>query len=77
MSIQQHPHYHEGFFGALAGDPLFDDHTPEYKAGWEAAWRSKEIFEAAGFKQTAQIFQAHAALTARRSPQVSVQPEGE
>lgn len=61
--IQQHPGYHAGFFEALDGEPLFDDATPEYKAGWRAAWESKRIYEEAGFSQTARSFRAVATLT--------------
>lgn len=63
MSIQQHPHYHEGFFDALDSTPIFDDATPEYRAGWEAAWRSKEIFMNAGFGDNGRSFSTSAALT--------------
>jgi hypothetical protein len=44
-SIQQHPGYHEGFDDALAGEPLFDDASPEYRAGWEGAWQFREAVE--------------------------------
>lgn len=63
MSIQQHPGYHEGFFDALDGDPIFDDCTPEYRAGWEAAWRSKEIFRAAGFDDNGRSFSTTLTVT--------------
>lgn len=56
MNIKQHPHYHEGFFDALDGEPIFDDATSEYRAGWEAAWESKRIFEKAGFKKNGRDF---------------------
>jgi hypothetical protein len=35
--IQQHPAYHEGFYDAQFGEPIFDDcPSPEYRAGWTA-----------------------------------------
>jgi hypothetical protein len=38
--IQQHPDYHDGFFDALEGVPLFViGRTAEYIAGWRAYWR--------------------------------------
>lgn len=44
MSIQQHPAYHEGFFDALDGEPLFENEcAPEYKAGWLAYWKCKDL----------------------------------
>ena len=58
MSIQAHPHYHEGYFDAMSGDPIFDDCTPEYRAGWEAAWQAKEIFANAGLKNEGGSFSA-------------------
>jgi hypothetical protein len=58
MSIQQHPHYHEGFFDACADTPIFDDCTAEYRAGWEAAMISKEIFRNAGFEDRGSEFVA-------------------
>lgn len=48
MRIQAHPHYAEGFWDATQGEPLFPDASPEYRAGWEALWKCKEIL-AAGF----------------------------
>lgn len=61
--IRSHPAYHAGFFDALDSVPLFDGAAPEYKAGWNAAWASKKIFEDAGFSQTARSFRAVATLT--------------
>jgi hypothetical protein len=66
MSIQQHPHYHEGFFDACDNTPIFDDCTPEYRAGWEAAMRSKEIFRNAGFENRGREFVATGTI---RSPE--------
>jgi hypothetical protein len=44
MSIQQHPDYHEGFFDAVDGEPLFEGEcTPEYAAGWRAWWNCRDI----------------------------------
>lgn len=63
MTIQQHPHYHEGFFDALDSTPIFDDCTPEYRAGWEAAWRAKEIFRNAGLEDKGREFTASVAIT--------------
>lgn len=46
MSIQQHPGYHEGFFDACDGEPLFeDDCSPEYMAGWLAYHDCRSIFD--------------------------------
>lgn len=42
-TIQQHPHYHEGFYDAMDGEPIFDDCMPKYRAGWEAFWECKDI----------------------------------
>jgi DNA-binding transcriptional regulator YiaG len=45
MTIQQHPHYHEGFYDAADFAPLYEDHTDEYKAGWRAYWACRNILE--------------------------------
>jgi hypothetical protein len=46
MSTQQHPAYHQGFYDAQSGEPIFDDcPSPEYRAGWAAFWRCKAILE--------------------------------
>lgn len=58
MSIQQTPGYHQGFFDALDDTPIFDDCTPEYRAGWEAAMHSKEIFRKAGLEDEGRSFSA-------------------
>jgi hypothetical protein len=63
MSIQQHPDYHQGFFDALDDTPIHDDCTPEYRAGWEAAMRSKEIFRNAGFEDKGREFAAAGSVT--------------
>lgn len=48
VSLQQHPGYHEGFFDALDGEPLFeDDCSPEYMAGWIAAQECRAVFDRA------------------------------
>jgi hypothetical protein len=45
-TIQQHPHYHEGFFDAADGEPLFaNDCSPEYKAGWLAFHECRALFD--------------------------------
>lgn len=55
-TIQQHPHYHEGFFDALDDTPIHDDCSPEYRVGWEAAIRSREIFRNAGLEDKGREF---------------------
>lgn len=42
MDIQQSAGYHQGFWDARDLEPLFDDASPEYKAGWLAFWEVKE-----------------------------------
>lgn len=37
------PAYAEGFYDAIAGEPLFPDADPDYSRGWRGAWRAKEI----------------------------------
>ena len=45
--IQQHPAYHEGFYDAQFGEPLFDDcPSSEYRAGWQAFWECRAILDA-------------------------------
>jgi hypothetical protein len=61
-TIQQHPHYHEGFSDALDDTPIHDDCTPEYRAGWEAAMRSREIFRNAGLEDKGREFTLTATL---------------
>lgn len=61
-TIQQTPGYHEGFFDALDNTPIFDDCTPEYRAGWEAAMRSREILRSTGFKDNGRGFTATATI---------------
>lgn len=65
MSIQQHPDYHAGFFDALDSTPIFDDCTPEYRSGWEAAMRSKEIFRKAGFEDRGREFVTTSTISSR------------
>jgi hypothetical protein len=44
---QQHPAYHEGFYDAQIGEPIFDDcPSPEYRAGWVAFWECREVLNA-------------------------------
>lgn len=47
MSIQQHPVYHEGFFDAADGEPLFEDHSETYRAGWLAFHECRAMFDRA------------------------------
>lgn len=48
VSIQQHPDYHEGFFDALDGEPLFEEEvTQEYLAGWIAYYECRSYFDRA------------------------------
>ena len=49
---RDHPAYHEGFFDAQCGDPIFDDATEPYRAGWEAYWTCREILERSGFAES-------------------------
>lgn len=50
--IQEHPAYHEGFFDALDGEPLFDDAAPEYAAGWRAWWEVRDLVNSEDFLDT-------------------------
>lgn len=46
MTIQQHPDYHDGFFDALNGEPIWElECTPEYAAGWWAYWTARDALE--------------------------------
>ena len=47
MSIQQHLDYHEGFFDALDGDPIFDDCSTEYRSGWIALHEVRAMLDRA------------------------------
>lgn len=67
MGIQSHPAYSEGFFDAMGDTPIFDDCSAEYRAGWEAAMRSRDIFRTAGFEQHGGEFTAKAILRAGHS----------
>jgi 5-methylcytosine-specific restriction protein A len=49
--IQAHPDYSDGFWGAKDGDPLFDDASPEYEAGWRAFHRVEQILEQNGARK--------------------------
>jgi hypothetical protein len=63
LKVQQHPAYCEGFFEAMGDTPIHDDCLPEYRAGWEAAMRSRDILRGAGFTQNGCDFTAAATLT--------------
>ncbi|WP_398473605.1 hypothetical protein [Tardiphaga sp.] len=65
MVDQSHPYYHEGFFDALDNTPIHDDADPIYRAGWEAAMRSKDIFRNAGFSQDGRSFSAGSTITSQ------------
>jgi hypothetical protein len=42
---QEHPDYHEGFFDAMDGVPIWEDEcSPLYAAGWRAYWEVKPYF---------------------------------
>jgi hypothetical protein len=43
MRQNQRAAYHEGFFDALDGEPLFDDAHDDYKAGWRAYWEVRDM----------------------------------
>ena len=43
--IQQDPIWHEGWFDARDGEPLWDDAHPIYRAGWLAYWRARELLK--------------------------------
>lgn len=46
MTAEQHPSYHEGFYDAQFGEPIFDDcPSPEYRAGWNAFWECRAILD--------------------------------
>ena len=48
MSVQQHPAYHEGFFDASDGEPIFEDEcSEEYKLGWLAYHDCRTAFDKA------------------------------
>jgi hypothetical protein len=49
---RNHPAYSEGFYDARDCEPIFDDAPEPYRAGWEAYWAYREIFERRGFTQT-------------------------
>lgn len=43
QQIEQHPDYHQGFYDAQAGEPIWaNECTAEYAAGWFAYWRVRE-----------------------------------
>lgn len=47
--VQEHPAYHDGFFDAIDHEPLFDDASPEYAAGWRAYWEVHAILNEPAF----------------------------
>jgi hypothetical protein len=46
--IQEHPDYAEGFYDARDGEPLFDDASEAYEAGWRGFYECRGILERAG-----------------------------
>lgn len=52
QSHRDNPAYGEGFYDAQDGEPLFNDATEPYRAGWEAYWVCREIFDRSGFTRT-------------------------
>lgn len=53
-AIQEHQDYHEGFFDALDGEPLFaGECTAEYEAGWRAWWAVKDLLNNENFLESA------------------------
>lgn len=41
--LEQHPDYHQGFWDAQTGEPIWEDEcTEEYAAGWRAFWNIRE-----------------------------------
>lgn len=50
--IKNHPDYASGYWDAMDGVPILDDATSEYRAGWEAADRTKALLESHGFTKT-------------------------
>jgi len=49
LKINEHPDYCDGFFDAIDGEPLFDDSSAEYAAGWYAWWEVKDVVDSPGF----------------------------
>jgi hypothetical protein len=47
--VREDPAYHDGFFDARSGEPLFPGASEAYEAGWRGYWRAREILEANGF----------------------------
>jgi hypothetical protein len=44
LAIQQHPAYHEGFFDAMDGAPIWENgSSAEYRAGWRAYFAVKNL----------------------------------
>ena len=41
--IRQHPNFHQGFYDAMKGEPLFDDADSIYAKGWRSYWVAKEM----------------------------------
>jgi hypothetical protein len=51
-AFRDHPEYGEGFYDAQCGEPIFNDASDPYRAGWEAFYAVKEILERNGFSRT-------------------------
>lgn len=43
-AIEAHPGYMAGFYDAADLTPIYDDAPAPYRAGWEAYWRCRELF---------------------------------
>lgn len=43
--MNTHPDYHEGFYDAQTGEPLFDGASAEYEAGWRAYWEVRRLLD--------------------------------
>jgi rubrerythrin len=63
-SIQEHPDYGFGFYDARDGEPLFDDASVEYEAGWRAFYKCRDIMKRAGFSDD-----GHGGMTAHKFEQ--------
>lgn len=49
--IQEHPDYAEGYYDAIATEPLFPGASEGYEAGWRAAHEAMDILRDAGFSR--------------------------
>jgi hypothetical protein len=64
--VRLHPAYSDGFFDAQEGWPLPVDSAPEYRAGWEAYQRCRQIATDAGLSETGKgQFTAKLTISAR------------